>query len=164
MIMAAVIAVPLGIAHIVEREFRRVFPSTPAEWAWQKAAGSMEEGRWHDAALAKQYRELAVGFEGTGERWGEATTYGPFTDNLPGGQSVVVRQAARAVASDLEGRGGENAERWHTAQGTLAVVMKDWAADADTCGEFRDILVRFIDGPRQGEIGRVGRIYLRRTP
>jgi len=38
----------------------------------------------------------------------------------------------------------------------------DWANDADACDEFRDILVRFVDGPRRGKIGCVERIYLRR--
>lgn len=164
MIAVAVIAVPLSIAVAIDREFRRMFPATPAEWAWARVA-RMEGGSIHHRYAftpAKQYRELAIGFERTGEKWAERTSFGPFTDCLTAGESVVIRQATRIEPSDLEGRRLRHGESWPVARGTVMAVVMDWAPDADGCEEFRDILVRFVDGPHRGEIGCVGRIYMRR--
>src|SRR5262249_33269884 len=130
-------------------------------------AAGMEESRLHREsalALARQYRELAIGFDCTGAQWGEATWHGPFTDRLAVGQSVVIGLATRVEPSDLEGRRRGGGEAWPIAQGTVGVVMKDWAYDDDDCEEFRGILMRFVEGPRRGEIGCVERIYLRRSP
>jgi hypothetical protein len=155
-----VIALLLGIVLAVMREIEREFPSTPAGWAWKEVAGFE---RWPEGhTLAMEFRQLALAFERTGEVWGEGTYQGPFTDQLAAGQSVEIRDGALAHPSDLEGRQLQKVEARPIDPGTIGVVMKDRAFDADSCRPFRDILVRFVDGPHRGEIACVDRIYLRR--
>jgi hypothetical protein len=160
MVAMVVVALLLGIVVTVVREIEREFPSTPAGWAWHKAAGFE---RWTDSrSLVMRYRELALAFERTGEGWGEGTYRGPFSDQLAVGQSVEIRDGALAEPSDLEGRRLQKGEAWQIDQGTIAVVLKDWAGDADGCDPLRGILVRFVDGAHRGEIACVDRVSLRR--
>jgi hypothetical protein len=154
MIAMAVISVLLGIVVAVRRAIEREFPSTPAAWAWMQGATYRTQ--------SIQYRDLALAFERSGEAWGEGTYIGPFTDELARGQSVIIREGARAEPADRKGKTLGKGVRWPIASGTTGTVMTDRVIDQDACYEFRGVLVQFAAGPHRGEIGLVERIYLRR--
>ncbi len=161
MIAVAVCGALLGLAAFVDRELRRMFPRTPAEWAWKEAA-TFEQPAFASSELARKCRELANHFERSGESWAESTLRGPFTDRFASGESVVIHHATRTEATDLEGRQLRDSQGWPVAEGVGVVVMRDWAGDDDDCDAFRGILVRFVDGPHRGEVACIERVYLRR--
>jgi hypothetical protein len=158
MIAVAVLAVPLAFAAFVERELRRMFPSTPAEWARREAVSP-----W-TADTVEHYRELAKEFERSGEAWAEETYDRPYSDILPAGQALLIRPAVKAEPTNAEGKRRRDRRHWSILRGTSAAVTKDWAGDADGCDPLRDILVKFLDGPHQGQEAYVPRAFMRRKP
>jgi hypothetical protein len=168
----AIVGILLGVGIPVSSAIRRELRPTPADWARQRAASyagfAARRGGLADDpyALDKQCEELASGFERQGETWPwrEGTGNGPFTDQLTEGESVILRQEAEAIpAGPGESRRGDRKD-WKVPRGIVGVVLSDCAGDADGCSPFRGIQLRFADGPREGEIASVERVYLSRKP
>jgi hypothetical protein len=163
MLATAAIAVLPGMAASVRRDFLRTSPWTPAERAKSRAA-VIETASFSNDARARECRALAAIFERTGEEWPEGTICRPFSARLTSGESVVVGCDARAESPHFGGtRLVETEGGWQIPRATIALVLNDWAQSSDDCDSLRGILVRFLDGPRGGEVGSIGRIYLRRT-
>ena len=172
MVAVAVVAIVLGVAIRLGKAYRREFQPSPAAWARANVASfakmAATGGHLAERAdpLAKKCEELAASFDRDGELWPwpESTYYGPFTDQLQSGQAVMIRQAAVAAPSDTQGRRRGAGEAWRVAPGLAVTVIRDWAGDVDDCDPFREILIRFVESPHQGELALVDRVYSRRKP
>lgn len=153
LVLIALAAGLLAPAAWVYREFRRVFPSSPAVWARLEA---------RESSNPRRYLELARGFERRGDIWAEATYHGPFTDVMPDGQEIIVAQATEGWPSDRDGRRLDGTSSWVVPEGRRGVIVRDGAVDSDGCYDWRRMLVSFSDGPLRNKLTTVERIDLRR--
>ncbi|MHB1558771.1 MAG: hypothetical protein ACYC61_15060 [Isosphaeraceae bacterium] len=158
MALVAVIAVGLAVGRVIRRE---VAP-TPAEWARSHAEMRARIERGSPTPLTRRYKELAERFEQRGTPWEEDTYNGPFTDALPRGTTMVTQQPTTAAPCWPDGALQVAATPWSMAEGGTCVVLSDDILDDDDCSPLREVLVRLLDGPHEGEIACVGRIDLRR--
>jgi hypothetical protein len=89
---------------------------------------------------------------------------GFYSSRLSQGQVIRTGPAVQAAPA-TEDEGGlkvVGVESWSLPAGTACLVLNDYAVDEDDCHSDRNIRVRILEGPHEGGLALIQRIFLRK--